>query len=170
MSPYITIYCTGMIITALTEKRDFEHILIYVLIATITTFIIDIIIRTVNRKALIMLNSCWEKHSALLSRKALELDYAKAESSSVQELRGKIEENANNGNGLTWVAECVAEMVACVFSVFVALTMISGIVFSKSAKPLTGFMAFVDSPMVAVTLILFSVIVIAVSVRYHGLS
>ncbi|MBR2876005.1 MAG: ABC transporter ATP-binding protein [Clostridia bacterium] len=170
VSPYITIYCTGMIITALTEKRDFEHILIYVLIATITTFIIDIIIRTVNRKALIMLNSCWEKHSALLSRKALELDYAKAESSSVQELRGKIEENANNGNGLTWVAECVAEMVACVFSVFVALTMISGIVFSKSAKPLTGFMAFVDSPMFAVTLILFSVIVIAVSVRYHGLS
>ena len=142
----------------------------YVIIATVSTFLIDVAIRTINRKALIMLNSCYEKHSALLSRKALELDYAKAESSSVQELRGKIEENANHGNGLTWVAECVAEMIACVFSIIVAIVMISGMVFSKSPTPLTGFMAFVDSPLFAAALIVFSVIVIAVSVRYHGLS
>ncbi len=170
VSPYITIYCTGLIITALTEKQSFEQIIKYVLVATISTLVIDVIIRTVNRKALIMLNSCWEKHSALLSRKALELDYAKAESSSVQELRGKIEENANNGNGLTWVAECVAEMIACVFSIVVAIFMISGMVFSQSPASLSGFMAFVDSPLFAISLIIFSVIVIAVSVRYHGLS
>lgn len=170
VSPYITIYCTGLIITALTEKQSFEQIIKYVLVATISTLVIDVIIRTVNRKALIMLNSCWEKHSALLSRKALELDYAKAESSSVQELRGKIEENANNGNGLTWVAECVAEMIACVFSIVVAIFMISGMVFSQSSTSVSGFMAFVDSPLFAISLIIFSVIVIAVSVRYHGLS
>lgn len=170
VSPYITIYCTGLIITALTEKQSFEQIIKYVLVATISTLVIDVIIRTVNRKALIMLNSCWEKHSALLSRKALELDYAKAESSSVQELRGKIEENANNGNGLTWVAECVAEMIACVFSIVVAIFMISGMVFSQSPTSVSGFMAFVDSPLFAILLIIFSVIVIAVSVRYHGLS
>ncbi|MBQ4625971.1 MAG: ABC transporter ATP-binding protein [Clostridia bacterium] len=170
VSPYITIYCTGLVITALTEKQGFEQILKYVLIATISTLVIDIIIRTINRKALIMLNSCWEKHSALLSRKALELDYAKAESSSVQELRGKIEENANNGNGLTWVAECVAEMVSCVFSIIVAIVMISGMVFSKSPAPLTGFMAFVDSPLLGMSLVIFSAVMIALSVKYHSLS
>ncbi len=170
VSPYITIYCTGLIITALTERQSFEHILKYVLIATISTFVIDVAIRTINRKALIMLNSCWEKHAALLSRKALQLDYAKAESSAVQELRGKIEENANNGNGLTWVAECVAEMIACLLSVIVALVMISGMVFSKSPTKLTGFMAFVDSPFLAISLIVFSTVVIAVSVKYHSLS
>lgn len=170
VSPYITIYCTGLVITALTERQSFEQIIKYVLIATITTLVIDVIIRTINRKALIMLNSCWEKHAALLSRKALELDYAKAESSSVQELRGKIEENANNGNGLTWVAECVAEMIACVFSIAVAIVMISGMVFSKSSAPLTGFMAFVDSPLLAVSLVAFTAVMIAVSVKYHGLS
>ena len=170
VSPYITIYCTGLVITALTEKQGFEQILKYVLIATITTLVIDVIIRTINRKALIMLNSCWEKHSALLSRKALELDYAKAESSSVQELRGKIEENANNGNGLTWVAECVAEMIACVFSIIVAIVMISGMVFSKSPAPLTGFMAFVDSPLLGMSLVIFSAVMIALSVKYHSLS
>ncbi len=170
VSPYITIYCTGLVITALTEKQSFEQILKYVLIATITTLVIDVIIRTINRKALIMLNSCWEKHAALLSRKALELDYAKAESSSVQELRGKIEENANNGNGLTWVAECVAEMIACVFSIIVAIVMISGMVFSKSPMPLTGFMAFVDSPLLGMSHVVFSAVRIALSVKYHSLS
>ena len=170
VTPYITIYCTGLVITALTEKQGFEQILKYVLIATISTLVIDVIIRTINRKALIMLNSCWEKHSALLSRKALELDYAKAESSSVQELRGKIEENANNGNGLTWVAECVAEIIGCVFSVIVAIFMISGMVFSKSTSALTGFMAFVDSPLLGMSLVIFSAVMIALSVKYHSLS
>ncbi len=170
VSPYITIYCTGLIITALAEKRDFKEILLYVLISTLSALIIDVIIRTVNRKALIMLNSCWEKHSALLSRKALELDFAKAESSSVQELRGKIEENANNGNGLTWVAECVAEMIACFVSVAVAIMMISGMVVSRSSVPLSGFMSFVDSPLFAVSLIVFALISIVISVKYHGKS
>ena len=170
VSPYITIYCTGLIITALTQKSSFSQILKYVLVATVSTLVIDIAIRTINRKALIMLNSCWEKHSALLSRKALELDFAKAESSSVQELRGKIEENANNGNGLTWVAECVAEMIACIISVIVAVFMISGMVVSRSSVPLSGFAALVDSPLFAVLLVIFSVIVITLSVKYHGLS
>lgn len=170
VSPYISIYCTGLIITALTEKQSFEQILKYVLLATVSILLTDIVIRTINRKALIMLNSCWEKHSALLSRKALELDYAKAESSSVQELRGKIEENANNGNGLTWVAECVAEIIACIFSVIVAIIMISGMVFSKSDVPQTGFMALVSSPLFAVGLVAFAAVMIALSVRYHSLS
>lgn len=170
VSPYITIYCSGLVITALTEKKDFREIITYVLIATASTLIIDIIIRLVNRKALIMLNSCWEKHSALLSRKALELDFAKAESSAVQELRGKIEENANNGNGLTWVAECVAEMIACVFSVAVAVVMISGMVVKRAKVPLTGVAALIDSPLLAVLLVVFSVVIIATGVKYHNLS
>ncbi len=170
VSPYISIYCTGLVITALTENQSLEKIIKYVIIATVSTLIIDVITRTINRKALIMLNSCWEKHSALLSRKALELDYAKAESSSVQELRGKIEENANNGNGLTWVAECVAEMIACVFSVTVAVFMISGMVFSKSEEITTGFTAVINSPLLATGLVIFTVIMIALSVKYHGLS
>ncbi len=170
VSPYITIYCTGLVITSLTENQSFSQIIKYVLIATISTLAIDIIIRTVNRKTLIMLNSCYEKHSALLSRKALELDYAKAESSSIQELRGKIEENANNGNGLTWVAECVAEMISNLISVAVAVIMISGMVFSRSSTDFTGFMAFVDSPLFAILLVIFCVAAIIISVRYQGLS
>ncbi len=170
VTPYISIYCTGLIITALTENQGFEKMLKYVLFASISILLTDIVIRTVNRKVMIMRYSCWEKHSALLSRKALELDYAKAESSSVQELRGKIEENANNGNGLTWVADCVTEMIACIFSVGIALVMISGMVFSKSATAQTGFAAVINSPLTAIGLVAFAAVMIALSVKYHALS
>lgn len=170
VSPYITIYFTGLALTALTEERSFRELIAYVLAATVSTLIIDIIIRLLNRKALILLNSCWEKHAAMLSRKLLELDYAKAESSFVQELRGKVEMNADSGRGLSWVANCFAGMISCVFSIIVALFMISGMVFSKSDKPLTGLAAIVDSPISAVVLIILSAIAIAVSTKYHSQS
>lgn len=170
VSPYITIYFTGLVLTALTEKRSFRELIAYVLAATVSKLIIDIIIRLLNRKALILLNSCWQKHAALLSRKSLEFDYAKAESSFVQELRGKVEMNADSGKGLSWVANCFAEMISCVFSIIVALVMISGMVFSKSDKSLTGLAAIVDSPISDIVLIIFSAIAIAVSTKYHSQS
>ena len=170
VSPYITIYCTGLVITSLTENNGYSEIIRYVIVATVSTLIIDIIIRTANRSRLIMLNGCGYKHSALLSRKALSLDYAKAESSSVQMLRGRIEESANNGNGLTWVADSVSEMIGSVFSIIVAIIMISGMVFSKSERILSGFMKFVDSPYPAITLIVLVVMIIFISVRYQGIS
>ena len=48
--------------------------------------------------------------------------------------------------------------------------MISGMVFSKSPAPLTGFMAFVDSPLLGMSLVIFSAVMIALSVKYHSLS
>jgi ATP-binding cassette subfamily B protein len=170
ISPYITIYCTGLIITALTKNYSFSRILKYVIIATVSTLVIDIAIRTINRSRLIMLNNCWFKHSALLSRKALSLDYAKAESSSVQAMRGKIEENSNNGNGITWIADCTGEMISCVFSAIIAVVMISGMVFSKSTAELSTLLRVVNSPILAAVLVVFVAITIFVSAKYHALS
>lgn len=48
--------------------------------------------------------------------------------------------------------------------------MISGMVFSKSDKPLTGLAAIVDSPISAVMLIVFFIIAIDVSIKYHSQS
>lgn len=170
ISPYITIYCTGLIITALTQEKPFKEIIKYVVVATISTFLIDIIIRTANRSCLIMLNNSWYTHSALLSKKALSLDYAKAESASVQTLRGKIEETVNNGNGLSWVATCLSEMIACVFSIIIAAVMISDMAVRKAPDTLSGIFKVINSPVTAVCLIIFTIAAIGVSVKCHGLS
>lgn len=169
ISPYISIYFTGLIITALTENESFETLLKYVLIATVSTLIIDIITRVVNRSALILLNSCHEKHAAILTKKGLELDYAKAESSSVQELRAKIEEQANNGKGLTWIADCFAECVASSFSVVIACFFVGDMIFKK-APVSTGAATFINSPVLGTVIVIMSIAVIVLTAKYHGLS
>ncbi len=170
VSPFITIYCTGLIITALSEKEPFKEIVKYIVFATVSTFLTDIIIRTANRSCLIMMNNSWYTHSALLSKKALSLDYAKAESASVQTLRGKIEECANNGNGLTWLASCLSEMLACIFSVIISAVMISDMAVRKTSASLTGILKAVNSPAVAACLIILTAVAIVFSVKCHSLS
>lgn len=162
-------FFTGLIITALTQNENFETILKYVLIATLSTLVIDIITRVVNRNALILLNSCYEKHAAVLTKKALDLDYAKAESSSVQELRGKIEEQANNGKGLTWIANCFAECVASLVSVIIACFFVGDMIFKKSPVS-TGAAAFVNSPVLGIVIVVMSIAVIVLTAKYHALS
>lgn len=169
VSPYISIYFTGLIITALTENKSFETILKYVLIATVSTLLIDIITRVANRSRLILLDSCYVKHAAVLTKKALALDYAKAESSTVQELRGKLEEQANNGKGLTWIADCFAECVASCVSVIVACFFVGDMVFKK-APASTGFALFVNSPVLAILIVVMSIVAIVLTAKYHGLS
>ncbi len=169
ISPYIAIYYTGIIVTTLTKNENFETILRYVLIATVSTLIIDMIIRLSNRSRLILLNSCYEKHAAVLSKKALDLDYAKAESSTVQELRGKIEEQANNGRGLTWIADCFSECVASFISVIIACFFVGDMIFEKSPVS-TGMSAFVNSPVLGIVIVVMSIAVIVLTAKYHALS
>lgn len=169
LTPYISIYCTGQILTAFTENKGFKEILTYVLIATVSTFIIDIIIRTANKERLILLNSCYQKHAALISKKGLELDYAKSESSAVQGLRGKIEEHASNGNGLTWLADCFADCIGNLISAAVACVFIFDM-FSKTSENSSGINAFINSPLFAVILLIIFIAVIALTVKYHTLS
>lgn len=61
-------------------------------------------------------------------------------------------------------------MISCVFSVIVALFMISGMVFTKSDKVLTGFAAIINSPVPAAALVVLSVVAIFVSTKYHSMS
>lgn len=171
LTPYISIYFSGKIITALTKNAEFSLLLKYVLIAVGSTLILDIITRIVNRKCLIMLNSCWFKHEALLSRKSLSLDYGKAESAAVSALRAKVSESAqSNGAGVIWLAECIGTIISDLFSVIVALAMISGMFIAHSGNKLSGILAFADSSALSVMLGVLSVLLIAFTVKANNKS
>lgn len=162
LTPYISIYMTGKIITALTENAEFSLLVKYVAVATGSIFVCDIISRIVNRRCLIMLNSCMFKHEALLSRKALSLDYSKAESAAVSSLRAKVSENANNnGAGVMWLAESLSTILSDIFSIIVALVMLSGMFFTNSGRTLTGILAVAVSPLPAVLLAALCVLLTA---------
>ncbi len=166
VTPYIYIYMTGRIITALTQNEPFEALIKYVLIAAGSTLFFDIVMRTINRKCLIMLNSCWYKHEAMFSRKALSLDYGKAESAEVLGLRAKIAEaKRSNGSGIMWVAEALSTIVSTFVAIVIAFVMLTGMFVSRSSATLTGILKLADSPFLAVLLALFCVSLIALSVK-----
>lgn len=169
-TPYISIYCSGMVVTALSQGRPFDEILRYVLIASLSILVCDIIMRFINRYRLNMLNSCYEKHSAFLAQKSLQLDYAKAESSAVKTLRGKVEDIAGTGSGIAWVCDCLADMISASVSVIIAIIMASKMVFDKSENNLTGLLKFSDSPLLAVLFIVLAIfgIVFSAKCRSNG--
>lgn len=125
ISPYFSVFMTGRIISLLAKNTDYELILKNILFAVIITLLLDILSRFINRKCLIMINSCWYKHEAMLSKKAFSLDYSKAESASISTLRAKISENARiNGGGVIWLADSIGTIVAEVFSIIVGIIMV----------------------------------------------
>ena len=164
-SPYISVYCSGMVVTALSQGKPFDDMLRYVLVACFTVLICDLIMRFINRYRLNMLNFCYEKHNALLAQKALSLDYAKAESSAVKTLRGKVEDIAGTGRGIAWVCDCVAEIVSCSVSVVIAVVMAGKMVFDKSTENLTGILKLSNSPVLAVLFILMAVAGVFISAK-----
>lgn len=169
LTPYVSIYMSGKIITALTENVDFETIIKYVFFTVSSIFLLDVISRVVNRKCLIMLNSCWYKHEALLSRKALSLDYGKAESASVTALRAQISENArSNGAGVIWLAEAIATIVSDVISLIIAIIILSGMFICHSNTEQQGLLALANSPILAFILALFTVLLIIVTVKANN--
>ncbi len=166
VTPYIYIYMTGRIITALTNNEPMSELVKYVIVAAGSTLFFDLIMRTINRKCLIMLNSCWYKHEAMFSRKALSLDYGKAESAEVMGLRAKIAEaKRSNGSGIMWVAEALSTIVATIIAIIIAFIMLTGMFISRSSESLTGILKLADSPLLAVLLALFCASLIALSVK-----
>lgn len=171
MTPYIAIHYSGEIITALSENQPFRVIFRYALIAVISTFILDIIRRLISKQTRQRGRQAGAKHDALLSRKALTLDYAKAESASVSELRAKVQENSRGGRGgIVMLSNHFSNLFSCFVSAAVAVVMISGVFSAHSHEKLTGFMKFADST--AATVVLFSVaaVLIALSVVFRNMS
>lgn len=168
VTPYITIYCSALVITALTQGKGFNEVFMYVIIAMTSTFVIDIAARLLNRKRLILMRTGFSKHKAMLSRKSLSLNYSKCESSEVQTLRGKVEESADNGNGITWICDCIGDAVSATVSLIVAVTMVSGMFTAKSSASLTGVMKFVDSPVASLIIAAATVALAVITIKFNG--
>lgn len=165
MTPYVSIYLSGRIITALAEERPFREIVVYALIAVFSTLILESIYILFTRSMRRRERLGRPKHDALLSKKALSLDYGKAESSSVSELRAKVQENSRGGRGgIIWMAEHFSQLISYVLSVIVAVIMIRGIFFSHSTRVLTGTLRFFDSDLAMILLCTVSALLILVSV------
>lgn len=165
MSPYVAIHLSGRIITMLAEKQPFDNTIKYALIAVFSGLFFDIIKRILGKIQRQQFRQGRPKHDAMLSRKALTLDYAKAESSSVSELRAKVQENSRGGRGgIIWLGDHLSQILSYLVSAAVALVMISGLFVSHSDRQLTGLLKFADSNAAAVLLFAAAILLTLLSV------
>lgn len=165
MSPYVAIYLSGRIITMLSKNDAFGEIIKYAFIAVFSALFLDFINRILGKVTRERLRQGAPKHDAMLSRKALTLDYGKAESSSVSELRAKVQENSRGSRGgIIWLADHLSQLLSYLLSAAVAFVMIAGLFSSHSDRELTGFMKFIDSNSAAVLLFVIAFILIVISV------
>ncbi len=165
MAPYIAIHLSGKIITMLSENQPFSLILKYAMLAVFSTLVFDLTGRYLGKILRQRTRQGRPKHDAMLSRKALTLDYGKAESSSVSELRAKVQENSRGGRGgIIWLGDHFSQLVSYFASAAVAFGMISGLFSAHSDRELTGFIKFADSNTATVILFAIAVVLVAISV------
>lgn len=170
-APYISIYMSGKIITLLSENADYNVIIKNVILAVVSILICDIISRTANRKCLITLNSCWYKHEALLSRKALSLDYAQAGSAEVSALRSQISENTRTNNtGVIWLADSFATIISELISLVIAIVMVSEMFFIKHVEITDKFAILINSKGVTFSVLIITFVLIGLTVYMNGKS
>lgn len=171
MTPYIAIHASGKIITALSQNRSFGEIFNYALTAILLTFIFDTICKIFGKLMRQRQRQARPKHDAIMSRKALTLNYGQAESSKISELRAKVQENSRGGRGgVIWLSSIFPELISYIISAVVAFTMISGMFITHSDRELTGLLKFADSNQAVVLLIVIIAALVIVSVisEKHG--
>lgn len=169
ISSYLSIYMSGRIITLLSEKVAYDIIIQNVLLAVFSIFLFDFISRISNRKCLIILNSCWYKHEALLSKKTLSLNYAKAGSPEVSALRAKISENSRTNNtGVIWLADTLSTIISDIFSLVIALVMVSGLFKITSPKRFDKLSIFINSSYATIVISIIVFILIVITIYMNG--
>lgn len=150
ISPYITVYMAGNVITLLTQKANLDVLYRCVISVIVINFSIDLIANIVKRKCSILESAAPFKHEALLTQKALSLDYAKAEDPKIVSLRAQIAENSNTkGTGVMWLAKSSSEILSGIVSIIVAVFMIIQL-YNASIFKGNSFGLIINSPVFTV--------------------
>ncbi len=161
---YASAYFSGMVITALSENLPFAVPFRYAMFAVSAVLIIWIIRRLFMRQAMILRRSRYFRREAMLTKKALSLDFAQAESTETAALLGRVEDNSDLFMGISSQAWQISGIIANVLSVIIALGMSSGMVMSKSDAQLHGILKIANSPVFGIIFALFVLVLILLSI------
>lgn len=169
ISPLIAAYLSGKVITLLTQNESFEKILSYALTAAGAAFLIEIINIFLNKSIRLRERQARIMHDSMLAKKALELDYAQAESPECTELRSRISDNSRSARGGIFIlAQMLPTVISDFIAVIISVCMLSGLAVSFSPAKRNGFLGFIDSPYGNITLAVICTGLIALSVVSSG--
>lgn len=166
-TPFVNIYMSAKIIDELAGARSTDTLVTYVLIILGANLVIALINQAtrqiVNRESKLL----YDKIGFMLSKEGLDMDYRNVENVRVRVLRNRIEEAQSSGRG--GLLHCFSKQ-SYVLTILCKV-IISGVMSIKvfsvlSEQTLTGFLAFMNTPLASICL---AVLILVMSI-FSGLS
>ncbi len=164
IAAYVSAYFSGKVITALTENMPFAAAFRYAFIAVSSVLVIWVIRRLFMREAMILRRSRYFRREAMLTGKALSLDFAQAENADVAALLGRVEDNSDLFMGISSQVWQISGILANILSVIIAVSMASGMVMGKSGAQLHGILKLANSPLFGILFAAFVIGLIILSI------
>ena len=164
IATYISAYYSGKVITALTENAPFAVPFRYALLAVSAVLLLWFVRRLLMRELMTLRRSSYFRREAMLTRKALSLDYAQVVNADVAALLGRVEDNSDLFMGLASQGRNVSLILSNLFSVWIALGMASGMVMGHADAELSGILKLANSPLFGVLFAVFVLTLITLSI------
>lgn len=155
--PFVNIYMSGLIITAITEKSDLQNLGILVVITVVLNFITTMLIKMLSRIANVKSGVFWQIKDLQLDKKIQTMDYEDVEDSKVHAMRANIDiKNRSTGRGITrlywWYFD---KGIKSIFQLVFSVSLVVGAFVSKPVHA-DGIWNIVFSPVgTAVLIVLF---------------
>ena len=164
LANYITIHFSGVVITALTEGREFWACFRYVLISAVLVFAVYLVRRLIMRATMDMNWTAWYRREMYMTRKALSLDFAQTEDAEISAMLGRAENNSQTYNGIAQQPNLIRSTAVSLLSIATAIGMSSGMLSARGDSSQGGVLRWVNSPFFAALFVLFVLLLILLSV------
>ena len=141
IAPFVTIWFSARIINEITNDRNVDRLILYVLLTIGINFILSMIKNSMEKKVNDKESGMWNYFSKVFSDKQMEMDYVDLEDPDIRKQKQKAEENLFMfGNGLGQLVWDTSGLVEVFIGIAASIALTVSFFTSKSGN------ALVDSP------------------------
>jgi ATP-binding cassette subfamily B protein len=155
--PFINIYMSARIITALAEGAELRQVLLFVLATILLNLVTNMISSGMSRINEFHASKFWEVVDEPLNEKIRQMDYERVEDTNIHLMREKIRMmRQTNGLGLPRLVWCFAGIISSFFKVVFSISLVAG-AFTTYKTVHAGFWSFLFEPWFALMIMAFLV-------------
>ncbi len=172
LMPYFALYMSSVLINAVFAKKDVAHLMMLACITVVGTVIIQVIKRAVDCKVEQENKLFWDRMELLYLRAQSRMQFKHFDDPETALLRQRLRDLANHGgHGLARPMWEYRNLLQSALDIILSVSLTASMLKTVSDVPLSGFLAFVNSPWSLLMIVVFVVLAILVntfSVRYFA--
>jgi len=155
--PFVNIIASAMILTALTERRDINHVVIIAVIAALANFVLRMLLHILGRRINYLTVNLNATHEKPLNEKQQEMDFVQIENPETRLLRQEITNFDNaTGRGLRRLYWTYEDMLTNSFTIIFSISIVASL-FTGMKMEFNNFWEFLNTPWFAILFVLLIV-------------